>query len=79
MGRGDELPYLLSSSSSSSSYVSLDGADAREVGFDQVPCLVDLAALGGGWVGGWVDDRKVEEEDEAVRMSCWTWGGWVGG
>ena len=23
----------------------------------------------GGWVGGWVGDRKIEEE-QAVRMSC---------
>ena len=36
-----------------------------------------------GWVGGWVGDRKMEE-NEAVRMSYWNvgveWvGGWVGG
>ena len=38
-----------------------------------------LFGKGGGWVGGWVGDRK-EEEIEAVRMSCWTpMGGWVGG
>ena len=37
----------------------------------------------GGWVGGWLSyyiHRKVEE-NEAVRMRCWTlWvGGWEGG
>ena len=33
----------------------------------------------GGWVGGWVGDRKVEE-DEAVRMNyCELGVGWVGG
>ena len=30
----------------------------------------------GGWVGGWVG---WVEENEAVRMRCWTWGVWVGG
>ena len=33
--------------------------------------------VGGGWVGGWVGDRKVEE-NEAVRMSYWNVYGWVG-
>ena len=34
---------------------------------------------GGGWVGGWVRSRRMEEK-EAVRMRCWTLlgGGWVG-
>ena len=34
----------------------------------------------GGWVGGSVVYRMIEE-DEAVRMRCWSlWvGGWVGG
>ena len=31
----------------------------------------------GGWVGGWVGDGKVEE-NEAVGVRCVA-GGWVGG
>ena len=34
--------------------------------------VVKLGLLGeGGWVGGWLGSRKVEE-NEAVRMGCWT-------
>ena len=33
----------------------------------------------GEWVGGWVVEKR--EEDEAVRTRCWGFGvgGWVGG
>ena len=31
----------------------------------------DLGGWVGGWVSGWVGYRKVEE-NEAVRMSCWS-------
>ena len=42
--------------------------------------VFDVVLLRGGWAGGWVGYGKVEE-NEAVRMRCWTlWGGgWVGG
>ena len=42
-----------------------------------LPVGKDRSSVCRGWVGGWVGDRKVEE-NEAVRMSYWELGVWVG-
>ena len=43
-----------------------------------IELLLDSINLVDRWVGGWVGDRKVEENG-AVRMCCWICRVWVGG